>query len=170
MSPAVTSACVNVYPSHHNQALKPTSTNPFNSPSGVHPFVIFRWSFCNVHMFLINLKSWLGGGPLCGVSPQIRQAGSLFPITGARSLLRSVDSAACLSSSCGSSIVQERGGKKRKRERERERERYIYIYIWPRPQQQVMNQCCPTKLGETLNHYISNQDISKWHFSACSAV
>ena len=29
MSPAITSPCVNVYPSHHNQALKSISTNPF---------------------------------------------------------------------------------------------------------------------------------------------
>ena len=47
MSPAITSACVNVYPSHHNQALKSTSTNPFlnknkgSSLSGVNPIVLF---------------------------------------------------------------------------------------------------------------------------------
>ena len=44
MAPAITNACVNVYPSHHSQALKPTSTNPFliknkgSNLSGVNPF------------------------------------------------------------------------------------------------------------------------------------
>ena len=45
MSPTITNACVNVYPSHHNQASKSTSTNPFlkknkgSSLSGVNPIV-----------------------------------------------------------------------------------------------------------------------------------
>ena len=45
MPPAITNACVNVYPSHHNQALKSTFTNPFLnknkgcSLSGVNPIV-----------------------------------------------------------------------------------------------------------------------------------
>ena len=47
MSPTITSACVNVYPSHHNQASNSTSTDPFleknkgSSPSGVNPIVKF---------------------------------------------------------------------------------------------------------------------------------
>ena len=45
MSPAITSVCLNVHPSHHNHALKSTSTNPFlnknkgSSLSGVNPIV-----------------------------------------------------------------------------------------------------------------------------------
>ena len=84
-------------------------------------------------MFLISLPS--------------NKAGSLPPITGIDPF--SFESVAC---SYGSSVVQERGGK-REREREREREGRIEREREREREKKKKNQGCLTKLGGTPNHY-----------------
>ena len=108
MSPAITNACVNVYPSHHNQASKSTSTNPFlkknkgSSFSGVNPIVksllppVNDPSFClgeslnaklpeevvDPSIKVVNLPMETPGGGYCR-----QKASQAFPMTGHYSLL-----------------------------------------------------------------------------------